>query len=99
QNDLYMVTRNAKENTNNDNAAEGLKTGKVTIAEFQRSAMNICRVLMKLPTFNRFRGIISELDKELEKYVTEEEAALYNAKQIELVDEVSLELDAEKGAT
>lgn len=98
QNDLYMVTENAKENTNNDNAAEGLKTGKVTLSEFQRSAMNICRVLMKLPVFDRSRGIISDLDQELEKLVTEEEAALFAAEHLEVVDEVSLDLDTEIGA-
>ena len=99
QNDLYMVTQNAKENTNNDNAQEGLKSGKVTRGEFQRSAMNICRALMKLPVFNRSRGIISELDRELEKLVSEEEAALFAAEQIDVIDEVSLDLDTAKGAS
>src|SRR5690606_30756659 len=98
QNDLYMVTKDAKKNTNEDNAKEGLASGRVTIGEYQRSAMNICKVLMKLPVFIRARGIVSELDQELEKYVTEEEDALFPAKQLELIDEVSLDLNTARGA-
>ena len=98
QNDLYMVTKDAKKNTNEDNAKEGLASGRVTIGEYQRSAMNICKVLMKLPVFIRARGIVSELDRELEKYVTEEEDALFPAKQLELIDEVSLDLNTARGA-
>ncbi|MBS4220373.1 glycoside hydrolase family 3 protein [Bacillus sp. FJAT-49711] len=102
QNDLFMVTANAKENTTQDNAVEGLASGRVTIGEYQRSAMNICKALMKFPTFDRIRGIESELDRELEKSITEEDAAMFDMQQIKVAGEHSITPDmlkTQKGAS
>lgn len=56
QNDIFMVVSNngAELNSNDDDTLQALKEGRLTIGELQRSAMNICRLLMKMPTFERF---------------------------------------------
>jgi beta-glucosidase len=100
QNDLFMVTADAKQNSANDDSEEGLSSGRVIIGEYQRSAMNICKVLMKLPVFNRMRGIETELDHELAKCITPEDAAIFDMKHLKVIDEISLEPDTfnkEKG--
>jgi len=55
QNDLYMVVTNygAEFNVMGDNTIESLSNGTLTRGELQRSAMNICRFLMKAPVFGR----------------------------------------------
>lgn len=93
QNDLFMVTSNAKENTGHDNSEEGLKNGKVTRGEFQRSAMNICKALMKLPAFLRMRGIETELDQRLKECTTTDEEVIVLKDSVEFVDQVSLNVD------
>ncbi len=65
QNDLYMVTTSAGENSMHDNSAEGLAKGTVDRGEFLRCAANICSFLLKSPALLRLRGIETELDKEL----------------------------------
>lgn len=65
QNDLYMVTASAEENTSNDNSAQGLASGTVTRGEFLRSAANICKFLLRSPAFPRLCGEETALDKEL----------------------------------
>ncbi len=62
QNDLYMVARDAKANTNADDSKAMLQAGRVTIAEYQRSAMNICRNLLKTPAFLHSCGKTDEID-------------------------------------
>ena len=54
QNDIYMVVNNngAEINSYNDNTLEALETGRLTLGELQRSAMNICCFLMKTPALN-----------------------------------------------
>lgn len=54
QNDIYMVVNNngAEINSYNDDTLEALETGRLTLGELQRSAMNICRFLMKTPALN-----------------------------------------------
>jgi beta-glucosidase len=101
QNDLYMVTPDAKANTTNDDAKEGLASGRVTLGEYQRSAMNICKVLMKVPAFNRIRGIETELDQELAKCISAEEAAFFDAVRLNILDELSIDTSSmrkEKGS-
>lgn len=49
QNDVYMVNEDAESNSNNDNLTSSLGTQKLTLAELQRSAANILRVLLELP--------------------------------------------------
>ena len=55
QNDIYMVVNNngAEINSCGDDTLEALETGRLTVGELQRCAMNICRFLMKTPAFGR----------------------------------------------
>lgn len=55
QNDIYMVVNNngAEINALGDDTIEALDTGRLTIGELQRSAMNICRFLINTPAFGR----------------------------------------------
>ena len=76
QNDLMMVTRSAIENSNNDNLEEELASGRVTRGELQRNAKNICKVLMKFPSFLRSIGEISELERQLETLASNEDISL-----------------------
>lgn len=50
-----------------DNSIEAMQTGKTTRAEYQRSAENICRLLLRLPAFSFMQGKKTELDLELEQ--------------------------------
>lgn len=64
QNDIYMVVNNngAEINSYNDDTLEALKTERLTLAELQRSAMNICRFLMKTPALsNEKNGVVNVL--------------------------------------
>lgn len=60
QNDLYMVTDDSLTNTNHDNLPEVLEEAsenrKLTIGELQRSAMNICKVLMRMPVMKNAKN-------------------------------------------
>lgn len=55
QNDLYMVVDNdgAERNAMKDDTLEALKSGKLNLAELQRSAMNICRFILNAPVMER----------------------------------------------
>ncbi len=70
QNDLNMVNMDADSNSNEDDMPLGLTDGRMTIGELQRAAMNICRVLLKMPAMWHFRGQQDALDLELEKVVS-----------------------------
>lgn len=76
QNDLYMVTADALTNANGDNSLEALKAGAVTRGELQRSVANICQFLMASPAWLRMQGMETELDKELQQCVAEEEEVI-----------------------
>lgn len=52
QNDLYCVVPKAKEEIG-DNARISLSDGSLSIGELQRTAANVCRILMGLGTFVR----------------------------------------------
>lgn len=56
QNDLYMVCPNGAKNENGDNTLQALSEGKLTRAELQRSAMNICNHLMHTEAMRRLLG-------------------------------------------
>ncbi|MDE7477467.1 MAG: fibronectin type III-like domain-contianing protein, partial [Lachnospiraceae bacterium] len=76
QNDVYMVVNNngAEVNALGDDTIEALDTGRLTIGELQRSAMNICRLLMSTPAFGREgNGVVKipfiqavQMDKQIE---------------------------------
>ncbi len=55
QNDVYMVVNNngAEINAAGDDTLEALESGRLTMGELQRNAMNICRFLMEIPAFQR----------------------------------------------
>jgi beta-glucosidase len=93
QNDLQMVTRCAIKNTNNDNLAQALITGQTSRGEYQRSAANILRTILRLPVFNRSIGKKSELDVQLEKLAKEEDLSKLRTTAIEVVDEASIDSD------
>ena len=59
QNDVYMVVNNygAEDNAADDNTIKSLEDGSLTRGELQRSAMNICKVLMESPVFFRKQGM------------------------------------------
>lgn len=56
QNDLFMVTVDAGANSQNDNSLESLGEGKVTRAEYLRSAGNICHYLFTPPRTGEWRA-------------------------------------------
>lgn len=53
QNDVYMVTGSAGDNTNQDDTEEGLAQGRITRGELLRNAANILSVLKKSPVGTR----------------------------------------------
>ena len=73
QNDLYMVTPNAAENTNQDNSVEALEKDIVSRAEYQRNAANICKFIMNKPVFFRYIKENDELDNQLLDETDEDE--------------------------
>lgn len=62
QNDLYMVCPDGSKNVNGDNTLEALAEDKVTRAELQRSAMNICRFAMHTEAMRRQMGEPTEVE-------------------------------------
>jgi beta-glucosidase len=53
QNDVYMVVENALNNSTKDNTSESLAKGLLMRGELQRSAKNICNVLLQSHSFRR----------------------------------------------
>ena len=53
QNDLYMVVVDSEANSNNDNTLESIGTEKLKLGEVQRNAMNVLKVIMRLPVMDR----------------------------------------------
>ncbi len=76
QNDLFMVTACAAENSQNDNSAKSLQKGTVTRGEYVRAAANICRYLLRTPAYLRMRGMETELDRLLAACAAQEENAV-----------------------
>lgn len=100
QNDIYMVTGDALNNSNDDNSLEELKRGTVTRGEFQRSASNICRFLMASPAYFRMMGRETELDRELRKCAEQENNTTGPILKIEMLDEAEVNpalIDTAKG--
>ena len=73
QNDLYMVTQSAIDNTNKDNLEKALLDGTLDRAELQRCAKNICNYVMGTPTFLRFIERNNELDIALSNEADDDE--------------------------
>lgn len=87
QNDLFMVTNSPSENSGKDDSAESLRLGTVTRAEYQRSAVNICRFIMDTPAFRRKIGQVSELDLKLQQLRDEEGDVILSVPEIVLDEE------------
>lgn len=62
QNDVYMVCANSSKNLTGDNTLSSLEAGTLTRGELQRSAANICRMLMNSRAMERLRGTASEIE-------------------------------------
>ncbi len=90
QNDLYMVVTDATSNSGHDNLKEALADERLTLGEMQRSAANICRVLTRLPTFERTCGIENPLDKELDQCLSAEEMAMQSMTTITMEREAEI---------
>ena len=56
QNDLNMVTEDARKNSRRDNLNGSAGTRKLTLGELQRCAINILRMLMDSPAMERLLG-------------------------------------------
>ncbi len=64
QNDLYMVVRDAANNTNNDNTIEALNNNLITRGEMERNARNILKFILKSPAFARLHNLPYKVEKE-----------------------------------
>ena len=62
QNDLYMVCPESSQNKHGDNLEEALNDGRLTIAELQRCAANICGQAMNMYAFERLNGNEAEIE-------------------------------------
>ena len=78
QNDLYMVTQSAIDNTNRDNLEEALEDGSLDRRELQRNAKNICNFVLHTPTFARFIERNNECDIALANEAEDDEAEFDN---------------------
>lgn len=100
QNDLNMVNPDASD-MECDNAMEMIRSGRVTRGEYQRSAMNICRYLMRTPVFERMLHGESELDEDLKSMVFEGGEVITKTLEWHIDGEGTLdgeEIDRNKGA-
>lgn len=100
QNDLNMVNTDADSNSNGDNLVEGLAAGRVTLGELQRTAMNICRVLLKMPALWHAKGELDALDQELAQLVSENDKESQSMILMEMDEEGRLDsslIPTEKG--
>ena len=90
QNDLFMVTANAGENSQKDNSMESLEKGTVTRGEYLRSAANICRFLLRTPAYQRMLGKETELDRQLAAIAAQEMEAFGELVRVSVVEQVCL---------
>ena len=75
QNDLFMVTSDASDQTQ-DNLVEALADGRITRGQLQRNAKNILGFILKSPAMLYEMAMISEEELEDRKGDTEEDAAI-----------------------
>ena len=93
QNDLYMVTQSAEDNTNHDNLEEALQNKTVTRGELQRNAANICQFIMERPVFARFIRRNNELDEALLSECDEDELSFEEMIDIRIDESGTYNLD------
>lgn len=102
QNDVYMVVQNAEENSNNDNLEESLYNKTLRRGILQRSAINICRALMKFPCLQRSLGNLSEEELEVVQDVENEDSIDFDLKYLQVADNSIIDtkdLDTKKGSS
>lgn len=102
QNDLYMVTKCAEENTTNDNLEECLANGTLKRSALARSAESILKVLMKSPIMDRSLGRISEEELEAENSMQADDKVDFEMEYHEVGEfcEISTaDLDTSKGSS
>lgn len=102
QNDIFMVVSNAAENSNHDNSEESLKNGTLTRAALQRSAMNICRVLMKTPAMERMMGTTSKEELAAAEQAKKEDGIDFDMEYHDIGEEAQIDLSnlhIERGTT
>ncbi len=90
QNDLFMVVTDSAQNTGEDNSSEALAAGTVTRGEYLRSAVNICRFLLRSPAWERQQGRKDGLEKLFEEMREKEEDVVLDAAQVQLDKETVL---------
>ncbi|SDB03407.1 glycoside hydrolase family 3 C-terminal domain-containing protein [Butyrivibrio sp. INlla16] len=95
QNDLNMVNTSAEDNSNKDDLDVALAEGRLTRAELVRSAINICKFLLKTPAYRHLLGEESVLDKELAAAISAEDAVLQDIIKLKF-DGDELDLDASR---
>ncbi|MDE7230933.1 MAG: glycoside hydrolase family 3 C-terminal domain-containing protein [Oscillospiraceae bacterium] len=61
QNDVYMCCPDSSKNLTDDNTLSSLNSGTLTRGELQRSAANVCRVLLNSRALKRLRGTAPEI--------------------------------------
>ena len=91
QNDLYMVCPDGSKNANGDNTLEALAEDKVTRAELQRSAMNICRFAMHTEAMRRLMGEETEVEI-LNRPKYEDDFDADDVEFVELTDSMRIDL-------
>lgn len=102
QNDLYMVTKCAEENTTNDNLETSLAQGTLKRSTLQRCAASILAVLMRSPIMDRSLGRISEEELEAEKVMQTEDKVEFDMEYYEVEKSCKIDvsgLDTSKGAS
>lgn len=62
QNDVYMCCPDSSKNLTNDNTLSSLNAGTLSRGELQRSAANICRMLMNSRAMDRLTGTAGEIE-------------------------------------
>lgn len=70
QNDLIMVNPDASD-MKCDNSIESLESGKVSVGDYQRCAINICEYLINAPVYDRAINGECDLDVQLKQLVFE----------------------------
>lgn len=91
QNDLFMVMNNPASNSGQDDSAQSLAAGRITRAEYQRSAMSICRAILATPTLQRLMGRETDSDRQLASLRAEEGDVMLDVQWLSL-DSTSLEV-------
>ena len=102
QNDLFMVVRDSRTNSEGDDTMEGLAEGRVTRAELLRNAANICRFLIETPAFPRSLGVVTPVDAALAQMADSEDAFGQTAADLffDGTCEIPVQaIDTSKGAT